>query len=58
MSRLMRDRASEPVSRDQISGANGDREQIIFPVLTTSRIDNLTRLILTLTIYDDHTHYK
>ena len=38
------------------SGANGDREKIIFPVqLTTSRIGNLTRLILTLAICDDHT---
>ena len=39
------------------SGANGDRESIIFPVqLTTSRIGNLTRLILTLAICDDHTY--
>ena len=35
-----------------ISQANGDREIFIFPVsLTTSRIGNLTRLILTLPIY-------
>ena len=35
----------------------GDREIFIFPVqLTTSRIGNLTRLILTLAICDDHTY--
>ena len=47
MSKLTRDGTAEPVPRDQIfSGANGDRETIIFPVqLTTSRIGNLTRLI-------------
>ena len=34
------------------AGANADRETFIFPVkLTTSRIGNLTRLILTLAIY-------
>ena len=40
---------AEPVSRDQISGANRYREIFIFPVhqLTTSRIGNLTRLIYT-----------
>ena len=33
----------------KFSGANGDREKCLFPVqLTTSRIGNLTRLILTL----------
>ena len=38
------------------SGANGDRELFIFPVqLTTIKICNLTRLILTLVICDDHT---
>ena len=62
MSRLMRDGTAEPVSRDQIevfsymqkkiySGANADREILIFPVqLTTSRIGNLTRLIHALVI--------
>ena len=39
MSRLTRDGATEPVSRDQIffkfSGANGDREMFIFPVQLT-----------------------
>ena len=49
MSRLTRDGTAELVSRDQILGANGDREIFFSPVqLTTSRIDNLTRLILTL----------
>ena len=51
MSRLTRDGTadSEPVSRDQILRREGDREMIIFPAqLTTSRIDNLTRLIYTL----------
>ena len=36
-------------------GADRDREMFIFPVqLTTSRIGNLTRLIHTLAICDDH----
>ena len=60
MSRLTRDATAEPVSRDQILKANGDREKsiLIFPVqLTTSRIGNLTRLVLTLAILcDDHTY--
>ena len=35
----------------------GDKEANIFPVqLTTSWIGNLTRLILTLAIHDDHTY--
>ena len=45
MRRLARDRTAEPVSREtKFSGANGDREKLIFfPVhLTTSRIGNLT----------------
>ena len=52
MSRLTRDETAEPVSREtKFSGANGDKEMFIFPVeLTTSRIGNLTRLILTLAI--------
>ena len=61
MSRLTRDATAEPVSRDQILRANGDMEKsiLIFPVqLTTSRIGNITRLILTLAILcDDHTSY-
>ena len=68
ISRLTRDGTDETVSRNQISGANGDRKMIIFPVqLTTSRIGNLTRLIHALAILvpgkcDDHTtdeqHYE
>ena len=39
------------------SGANGDREIFIFSVqLTTSRIGNLTRLILALAIFDNYTY--
>ena len=51
ISRLTRDGTAEPVSRDQISGTNADREIFIFPVqLTTCRTGNLTRLIHTLAI--------
>ena len=51
MSRLMRDGTAEPVSRDQIPRRERGQENIIFSVqLTTSRIGNLTRLILTLAI--------
>ena len=43
---------SNPSRETKFSGANGDREILIFPVrLTTSRIGNLTRLILTLAIF-------
>ena len=50
-SKLTRDGTAEPVSRDQFSGANADREISIFSVhLTTSRIGNLTRLVHTLAI--------
>ena len=46
-----------PPRETKFSGANGDREVFIFPVqLTTSRIGNLIRLILTLAICDDHTN--
>ena len=46
MSRLTRDGTAEPVSHDQI-----------FPFqLTTCRIGNLTRLIHTLALCDDHTY--
>ena len=46
MSRLTRDGIAEPVSRDQCSGANTDRETFIFAVQqTTCRIGNLTQLI-------------
>ena len=38
-------------------GANKVRDKFVFPVqLTTSRIGSLTRLILTLAIYDDHSY--
>ena len=48
-----------PSRETKFSGANGDREISIFPVqLTTSRISNLTRLILTLAICDDHTYIQ
>ena len=58
MSRLTRDGTAESVSRDKFSSANGDREKNVFPVqLITSRVGNLTRLILTLAICDDHTTY-
>ena len=51
MSRLTRDGTAEPSRETKFPGANGDRESIIFPIqLTTSRIGNLTRLILTLAI--------
>ena len=54
---MTRDGTAETVSRDHIlSGANGDREIFVFPVqLTTNRIGDLTWLILTLPICDDHT---
>ena len=46
-----------PSSETKFSGANGDREEFIFPVqLAKSRIGNLTRLILSLVICDDHTY--
>ena len=49
LSRLRRYGTAKPVSRDQFSGANGDRELFILPVqLTTSSISNLIRLILLL----------
>ena len=45
MSRLTRDGTTEPVSRDQLLGADGDREIFIFPVqLTRSRVGGLTWL--------------
>ena len=60
MSRLSRGGTVKPVSpsrETKVSDASGDREILIFPVeLTTSRISNLTRLVLTLGICDDHTY--
>ena len=59
MSRLTRDGTAEPVSRDQILRHARGQGSIIFPVqLTTSRIGNLTRLILTLAICDDHIYIQ
>ena len=44
-----------PSRENKFSGANGDKEKIVFPVkITTSRVGNLTRLILTLAMCDDH----
>ena len=46
-----------PSHETKFSGAEGDTEIFIFPVqVTTSRIDNLTRLILTLAICNDDTY--
>ena len=46
-----------PSRETKFSGANGDREIFSFPVLpTTSGIGNLTRLIHSLAICDDHTY--
>ena len=57
MSRLTRNGTAETVSRDQILRRERGQGIFIFPVqLTTSRIGNLTRLILTLDKCDDHTY--
>ena len=57
MGRLTRDGTADPVSRDQILRHARDRRILFFPAqLTTSRIGNLTRLIYTLAICDDHTY--
>ena len=46
MSSLTRDGTVEPVSQDQFSNANADREILISPIqLTMSRIGNHTRFI-------------
>ena len=59
MGRLTRDGTPESVSRDQILRRERGQENLFFPVqLTTSRIGNLTRLILTLAICDDHTYIR
>ena len=60
MSRLTWDGTAEPVSRNQLLGANGDKGIFIFPVqLTTSRIGNLTRLIHTLLyVMTMHTYFQ
>ena len=50
----------ERYSENKFSGANGDREKFIFAVqmATTSRIGNLTRLILTLAKCNDHIYIQ
>ena len=54
------DETAEPISRDQIPGANGDREIFIFPVqLTTSRTGNLYMVdpySASSSFSGDHTH--
>lgn len=46
MSGLTLDGTAEPISRGQIPGTNGDKENFVFSVqLTTSRIDITTRLM-------------
>ena len=55
MNRLTRDGTADTVSRDQIRRRKRGQGMFIFLVqLTTSRIGNLTRLILTL----DHTNIR
>ena len=54
---MTRDGTAETVSRDQVLRRELGQGKNIFPVqLTTSRIGNLTRLIDTLTICDEHTY--
>ena len=46
-----------PSLETKFSDANGGKEVFIFPVqLTTNRIGNLTRLILTLAMCDEYIH--
>ena len=46
-----------PSRETKFSGTNADRKIIIFPIqLTTRRTGNLTRLIHTIAICDDHTY--
>ena len=57
MSKLTRDGTVEPVSRDQILTRERGQGKIRFLVQpATSRIGNLTRLILTLAVCEDHTY--
>ena len=47
-----------PSRETNFSGANGDRQKLLFPVqLPTRRIGNLTHLIHTFARCDDHTHH-
>ena len=56
MSRLTQDGAAEPVSRDQILRRERGQEISIFPVqVTTSSIDNLTRLVHISVLYNGYT---
>ena len=56
MSKPTRDGTAEPSRETKFSGANADRGMFIFPIqLATSRVGNLTRLIVILAICDDHT---
>ena len=58
MSRLTRDGTAR-LARPNNQARTGTNQIFIFPFqLTTSRIGNLTRLILTLAICDDHTYSK
>ena len=55
MSRLTRDGTAEPVPRDQILRREREQGNIHFPVQrTTCRVGNLSRLIHTVAICDDH----
>ena len=58
MSRLARDGLPNPSRETKFSGANADKDIFIFHVqVSTCRIGNLTRLILTRAIYVTiHTH--
>ena len=60
MSRLTRDGIAEPISRDQILRREQGQKNINFLCSAdhTSRIGNLTRLILTLAICDGHKYNK
>ena len=52
-------RLPNPSRETKFSGANADREISISPVqLAACRIGNLTRLIHTLAICDDHTYIQ
>ena len=54
MGSLTRDGTTEPLSRDQILRRGHVQGNLIFPVqVTTSRIGNFTRLILTPAVFDD-----
>ena len=57
MSRLTRDGAVEPVSRAQLHRRERGQGNIYFPCSANhEQVGNLTRLIHTLAICDDHTY--